>query len=61
MSSESTTREINAALSDPVFKARIAEMGSAALIGTPAEFGRLIADETDKWARVIKFAAVKTE
>jgi len=54
-------KEINAALIDARMKARFAEIGGAALVGSPAEFGKLIADETEKWARVIKFAGIKAE
>jgi hypothetical protein len=42
-------------------KARIADMGDTVLPGSPADFGRLIADETDKWAKVIRAANVKAE
>jgi hypothetical protein len=42
-------------------KARFAEIGGAALVGSPAEFGRFMADETEKWAKVIKFAGIKAE
>lgn len=42
-------------------KARLADMGGVVLSGSPADFGRLIADETEKWARVIKFAKIKVE
>ena len=48
--------EINAALADPEMKARFADLGGTALAGSPAEFGKLIADETDKWGKVIRFA-----
>jgi tripartite-type tricarboxylate transporter receptor subunit TctC len=58
---ERLNREINAALLDPIIKVRIAELGGAALPGSPAEFGKLIADETEKWAKVIKFAGIKPE
>jgi tripartite-type tricarboxylate transporter receptor subunit TctC len=54
-------REINAVLADPKMKKRLAELGGTVLAGTPAEFGKLIADETDKWARVIKSAKIKPE
>ena len=54
-------REINAALTDPRMKARFAELGGEALAGSSAEFGRLIADETEKWAKVVKFARLKPE
>jgi tripartite-type tricarboxylate transporter receptor subunit TctC len=54
-------KEINAALIDAKMKARFAEIGGAALVGSPAEFGRFMADETEKWAKVIKFAGIKAE
>jgi tripartite-type tricarboxylate transporter receptor subunit TctC len=54
-------KEINAALADPKFKARLADIGGDVLPGLPAEFGKLIADETEKWAKVIKFAGIKAE
>ena len=53
--------EINAVLADPKMKARLAELGGDVLGGTPADFGKLIADETEKWARVIKSANIKPE
>jgi len=54
-------KEINAALIDARMKARFAEIGGAALAGSPAEFGRFIADETEKWGKVVKFAGIKPE
>jgi tripartite-type tricarboxylate transporter receptor subunit TctC len=53
--------EINAAFADSVMKARFAEIGGDPLTGSPADFGRLIADETEKWAGVIKSGGVKTD
>ena len=53
--------EINAGLADPKIKARLAELGGTALAGSPADFGKLIADETEKWAKVVKFAGIKPE
>jgi len=50
--------EINAALADPKVKARFADLGGVVLPGSPADFGRLIQDETEKWAKVIKAANV---
>jgi tripartite-type tricarboxylate transporter receptor subunit TctC len=58
---ESLNREIAAGLDDPKMKARLAELGGTTLAGAPADFGRLIADETEKWAKVIKFAGIKPE
>lgn len=52
-------KEINAALSDPGVKARIADMGGMVTPGSPADFGSFIVEETDKWAKVIKFAGIK--
>ena len=54
-------KEINAALADPKMKARLAELGSTALPGSPADFGKLIVDETEKWAKVVKFANIKPD
>jgi tripartite-type tricarboxylate transporter receptor subunit TctC len=54
-------KEINAALADPKMKARLADLGGAALPGSAADFGKLIADETEKWAKVIRFAGIKPE
>ena len=53
--------EINAALADPKMKARLADLGGTALPGTPAEFAKLIADETEKWGKVIKAVNIKLE
>jgi len=53
--------EINAALADPKMKARLAEWGASALPGSPADFGRLIAEETEKWGKVVKFAGIKAD
>ena len=54
-------KEINAGLVDPKFKARLADLGGAVLAGSPAEFGKLISDETEKWAKVIRAANIKPE
>jgi tripartite-type tricarboxylate transporter receptor subunit TctC len=53
--------EINAALADPSIKARLSGLGGKLLPGSPADFGRLIADETEKWAQVIRVANIKAE
>jgi tripartite-type tricarboxylate transporter receptor subunit TctC len=52
-------KEINAALVDPRMKARLADLGLTGLPGSPADFGKLIADDTVKWAKVVKFAGLK--
>jgi tripartite-type tricarboxylate transporter receptor subunit TctC len=54
-------KEINLGLVDPKIKARLADLGGTTLTGSPAEFGKLIAEETEKWAKVIKFAGIKPE
>jgi tripartite-type tricarboxylate transporter receptor subunit TctC len=53
--------EINAGLADPKLKARLADLGGTPLPGTPAEFGKLIADETEKWGKVVRAAHMKPE
>jgi tripartite-type tricarboxylate transporter receptor subunit TctC len=54
-------KEINAALADPMIKARIADLGATALPGSPRDFGSLIAQETEKWGEVIRTAHIKPE
>jgi tripartite-type tricarboxylate transporter receptor subunit TctC len=58
---ERLNREINAALASPRIKARFAELGGSVFAGSPAEFGKFIAEETDKWGRVIRTANIKPE
>jgi len=53
--------EINAGLADPKLKARLAELGYATLASSPAEFVRFIGQETEKWAKVLKFAGIKAD
>ena len=53
--------EINACLADPKLKARLADLGGIALRGSPSDFARLIAEETEKWAKVVKFSGAKAE
>ena len=54
-------KEINAALAEHKIKARLADLGGVALPGSPAEFGKLIADETEKWGKVIRAANIKPQ
>jgi tripartite-type tricarboxylate transporter receptor subunit TctC len=54
-------KEINAALADPKFRARLAELGGAPMPMTASEFGKFLADETEKWSRVIRTANMKAE
>jgi tripartite-type tricarboxylate transporter receptor subunit TctC len=58
---EKLNKEINAGLADPKIKARLADLGGTLLAGSPADFGKLIADETEKWGKVVKFAGIKPE
>lgn len=58
---ESLNREINAGLADATIKARLADMGGMLLTGSPADFGKLIVSETDKWGKVIRQAGIKAE
>ena len=54
-------KEMNAALADPKIKARLAELGATVLTGSPADFGNLITEETDKWAKVVSFSGAKPD
>ena len=54
-------KEINAALADPKMKAKLAELGGMLIPGTPDDFGKVVAEETDKWAKVIKTGGVALE
>ena len=54
-------REINTAMADPKIKARIVELGGPPILGSPAEFGKIIAEDTAKWARVIQFSGAKAD
>jgi tripartite-type tricarboxylate transporter receptor subunit TctC len=54
-------KEINAGLADPQLKARLLDLGSMTMPGSPADFGKFLADETEKWAKVVKFANIKAE
>ena len=54
-------KQLNAALADPRIKGRIVELGGTVTGGTPAEFGKIVSEATEKWARVIKSAGIKAE
>jgi tripartite-type tricarboxylate transporter receptor subunit TctC len=54
-------KEVNAILAEPAIKARIAELGGVTLIGTPADFGKIIVSETEKWEKVVKFAGARVD
>jgi tripartite-type tricarboxylate transporter receptor subunit TctC len=54
-------REINAGLADPKLRARLADLGGTVLGGSPADFGKFIADESEKWGKVVKFVGIKAE
>ena len=54
-------REINAGLADPKIKARLTDLSVSVHTGSPAEFGKLLVDETEKWGKVVKFSGAKAE
>ena len=54
-------KEINAGLADPKIKARFADLGGTPLVGSPADFSKLIAEETEKWGKVVKFSGAKAD
>lgn len=54
-------KEVNAGLADPRFGARVSELGGTVFPGSPTDFGKLIAAETEKWAKVVKFAGIKAD
>jgi tripartite-type tricarboxylate transporter receptor subunit TctC len=58
---ESLNREVNAALADPAIKARLEALDASAMPGSPADFGKLIADETERWGKVIRSTGIKAE
>ena len=58
---ETLNRAINAALGDPKMSDRLTELGANAFPASPAEFGKFIADETEKWAKVVKFSGAKAQ
>ncbi|WP_245305572.1 tripartite tricarboxylate transporter substrate binding protein [Bradyrhizobium sp. LTSP857] len=58
---DTLNREINAAITEPGLKAQLANMGGTALVGSPADFRRLIVDETEKWGKVVKISGARAE
>jgi tripartite-type tricarboxylate transporter receptor subunit TctC len=56
---ERLNKEINSALADPTIRVRFADLGATVVPGSPAEFGKLIADDTEKWAKIVKFVGIK--
>ena len=58
---EKLNRQINAAVADPFIKARLVEQGGTVFSASPADFGKLIADDTEKWAKVIRAANIRAE
>jgi tripartite-type tricarboxylate transporter receptor subunit TctC len=54
-------KEIHAGVADPKMKARLADLGGTPLLGSPADFGKLIAEETEKWGKVVKFSGAKAD
>jgi tripartite-type tricarboxylate transporter receptor subunit TctC len=58
---ERLNKEVNAALADPKLKARLADLGAEPLSMAPVEFAKFVADDTEKWAKVVKFAGIKAD
>ena len=58
---EKLNKEINTGLANPKIKTRLADLGGTVLAGSPADFGKLIAEETEKWGKVIRAANIKPE
>ena len=58
---DTLNKAVNVGLADPRLKKQLDDQGGAEMAGTPADFGRLIADEIEKWAKVIKFAGIKPQ
>ena len=58
---EKLNRETNTGLADSKIKARLADLGTTPFAGSPADFGKFIAEETEKWGKVVKFSGAKAE
>jgi tripartite-type tricarboxylate transporter receptor subunit TctC len=58
---EKLNKEINAALADPNMRKRLTDLGAAVFAGSPADFGKFIADEIEKWGKVVRFAGIRAE
>ena len=58
---DKVNKDVNASLADAKLKARLDEWGATALTGSPADFGKFVADETEKWSKVIRTANIKAE
>jgi tripartite-type tricarboxylate transporter receptor subunit TctC len=58
---EKLNAEVNAGLADAAIRARLAELGGVVIPGSPADFGRLVADEVEKWGKVVRFSGAKLE
>ena len=58
---EKPNKEINAGLADPKIKTRLADLGGTPLVGSPADFGKLVADDTEKWGKVVRAANIKPD
>jgi len=58
---DTLNKAVNAILADPAAKSRFTELGATLLPGSAADFGKLVADETEKWGKVIRFAGIKAE
>jgi tripartite-type tricarboxylate transporter receptor subunit TctC len=58
---EFLNKEVAAAVADPKMMARLADLGGMSISGSPADFGKIVADETEKWAKVVKFSGAKPD
>jgi tripartite-type tricarboxylate transporter receptor subunit TctC len=58
---EVLNKEINAALANAKIKAKLADLGATVLVNSPADFGKLVVDETEKWGKVVKSTGIKAE